>query len=116
MPRRIEPTAANGTVNRGTGDHTGEPSMPVTRWAVMEALDAASQADPERWTTVSAIANDLGTDEEVVRTHLDRLATCELATVRTDGTARITITGQELLELDVEDVVVVDPEEVHRSG
>lgn len=83
--------------------------MPVTRRAVLEELAAASDAERGETTTIGALASALDVDEQVVEAHLTGLAACELARTHDDGSARVTVTGEELLELDADDVVVVDP-------
>jgi hypothetical protein len=84
--------------------------MSTTRRDVIEELAVASDAVSKRFTTVATLAEELGTDEAVVRSHVDSLVDCELATVLHGERIRITVTGEELLELDVEiDDVVVEP-------
>jgi DNA-binding transcriptional ArsR family regulator len=80
----------------------------VSRWDVFEATAAASDARSDRETTVSSIAAGLDAEESVVGSHLDRLDACELVAVGPDGRVRVTVTGQELLELDVDGPVVVE--------
>jgi DNA-binding IclR family transcriptional regulator len=75
---------------------------------VLERLAATSDAERRRTTTVRALASSLGADEGAVETHLDALAACGLARKDGAGRARVTITGEELLELDPGDAVVVD--------
>lgn len=82
--------------------------MPVTRRRVLEELAAASNARREETTTISALASALGTDEPTVEAHLVGLEACELARSCADGRVRVTVTGEELLELDVDDMVIVD--------
>jgi Mn-dependent DtxR family transcriptional regulator len=80
----------------------------VSRRDVLEATAAASEAWSGRETTVSSIAAGLDAEESVVESHLDRLAACELVAVGPGGCVRITVTGQELLELDVDGPIVVE--------
>jgi Mn-dependent DtxR family transcriptional regulator len=81
--------------------------MSVTRRAVLERLAATSDAE-QRVTTMTALAAALGVDEQVVESHVERLAACELVRTYPDGRVRITITGEELLALDTDDLVIVD--------
>jgi Mn-dependent DtxR family transcriptional regulator len=82
--------------------------MSVTRRAVLEQLAAASDADQRETTTTTAIAAALNTDKETVESHLNGLAACELVRTYPDGRVRITITGEELLALDTDEMVIVD--------
>jgi Mn-dependent DtxR family transcriptional regulator len=82
--------------------------MSVTRRAVLERLARTSDAEQEATTTTTALAASLDTDEHVVESHVDSLAACELVRTYPDGRVRITITGEELLALDIDDTVVVD--------
>lgn len=82
--------------------------MTVTRRDVLERLGTISDADSRETATVEELTATLDADEAVVRTHLEQLAACELARARPDGRVRITITGEELLELDPEEVIIVE--------
>jgi hypothetical protein len=82
--------------------------MSVSRREVLEALAAATSAVPERTTTVEALAADIDADEAAVTDHLDGLRACELACQGLDGQVRVTLTGEELLALETDDLVVVD--------
>lgn len=84
--------------------------MPVTRRAVLEALAAASDAKTRQTTTVKALSAALDTDEHAIKAHLGGLCECELAQVSADRGMRVTITGEELLELEADEAIVVDPE------
>lgn len=84
--------------------------MSVTRRAVLERLAAASDAEQRVTTTRAALAAALGVDERTVESHVEGLAACELAHTYPDGRVRITITGEELLALDPDDLVIVDSE------
>ena len=84
--------------------------MTVTRRAVLERLAAASDAEQRVTTTRAALAAALGVDERTVESHIEGLAACELAHTYSDGRVRITITGEELLALDPDDLVIVDSE------
>lgn len=83
--------------------------MSVTRRRVLEELAAASDASREQTTTIDALAATLDTERGAVQSHLDGLVACELARFETDGTIRVTLTGEELLNLDTDDMVIVDP-------
>ncbi len=82
--------------------------MPVTRRAVLEQLATESNADQRETTTTAALAAVLDTDEGTIESHLNGLAACELVRTYPDGRARITITGEELLALDTDELVIVD--------
>ena len=84
--------------------------MSVTRRAVLEQLATASDADQRETTTKAALAAMLETDEGTIESHLNGLAACELVRTYPDGRVRITITGEELLALDTDELVVVDSE------
>ena len=82
--------------------------MAVTRRVVLEQLATASDADQRKTTTNAALAATLDTDEQTIESHLDGLAACELVRMYSDGRVRITITGEELLALDSDELVIVD--------
>jgi len=82
--------------------------MSVTRRVVLERLATASDAEQRATTTKAALAATLDADERTIDSHLDGLAACELARTYPDGRVRITITGEELLALDTDALVVVD--------
>ncbi|MBX0298068.1 hypothetical protein [Haloarcula nitratireducens] len=84
--------------------------MSVTRQVVLEQLARASDADQRETTTKAALAATLNTDEGTIESHLAGLATCELVRTHPDGRVRITITGEELLALDADELVIVDSE------
>lgn len=84
--------------------------MSVTRRAVLEQLATASDADQRKTTTKAVLATALDTDEGMLESHLDGLAACELIRTHPDGRVRITITGEELLALDTDELVIVDSE------
>lgn len=84
-------------------------STSVTRRAVLAALARESDAESRDRTTVSVLASRLDTDEWTIREHLDGLVACDLARKNTDGDVRVTITGEELLELDPGEAVIVEP-------
>jgi Mn-dependent DtxR family transcriptional regulator len=78
---------------------------------VLEVLAAATDAERRETTTAGALASALGADERVVETHLERLADCELARFQADGSVRVTITGEELLEIEADGPLIVDDPE-----
>jgi Mn-dependent DtxR family transcriptional regulator len=82
--------------------------MSVTRRSVLKQLATTSDADQRETTTTAAIAAMLETDEETIEFHLNGLAACELVRTYPDGRVRITITGEELLALDTDEMVIVD--------
>lgn len=83
--------------------------MPVTRRDVLECLATMSDAEARDTTTVGTLAAELDAGERTLEAHFDRLADCELARRGDDGRVRITITGEELLELESEEMIIVDP-------
>lgn len=83
--------------------------MSVTRRAVLEHLAATSNATRREMTTRASLAAALDVDEQTLDAHLDALAACELVRTHSDGRVRITITGEELLALDADQSVIVDP-------
>lgn len=82
--------------------------MAVTRLTVLEQLAAESDARQRERTTVEAVAAALEADEATVEAHLAGLAACALARTAPDGRVRVTITGEELLDLDPDEAVIVD--------
>jgi hypothetical protein len=74
----------------------------------LEQLAAASDATRQETTTIEALAATLDADEHVVESHIEGLEDCDLARLGPDGTARVTITGEELLALDTDEMVIVD--------
>jgi DNA-binding transcriptional ArsR family regulator len=83
--------------------------MTRQRRTVLEALAAESDATTGRWTTVASLADALDADRSTVRSHLEALEACALARIESDERVRVTITGEELLALDLDDGAVVDP-------
>lgn len=81
----------------------------ISRRAVLERLAAASDADRGEATTIDALASELDADRPTIEAHLEGLAACQLVRLDPDERARVTITGEELLALDIDDVVIVDP-------
>jgi DNA-binding transcriptional ArsR family regulator len=84
--------------------------MSVTRRDVLEELEGRSDASAGERTSVESLTDALAVDERTVRKHLDGLESCELADLETDGQVRITVTGEELLALDPDEMIVVDSE------
>lgn len=82
--------------------------MPKTRRTVLEQLAKASDAAQQETTTIGSLASTLDADEHTVKAHLNGLEACELARIDPDGKVRVTITGEELLELDIDEEVIVD--------
>jgi len=82
--------------------------MSVTRRTVLEQLAAASDASRQEMIAIDALAARLDADEQAVEAHLHGLEACALARIASDGTARVTITGEELLALDTDEMVIVD--------
>lgn len=83
-------------------------SMSVTRRTVLKQLAAASDAERQETTTIEALAATLDANVHTVESHLHGLEACELAHVGPDGDVRVTITGEELLELDTDEMVIID--------
>jgi hypothetical protein len=83
--------------------------MCVTRRTVLQELVESTDAERRETTTVEALASALAADERTLEEHVDALVTCELAHVEADGRIRATITGEELLALDTDEVIIVDP-------
>jgi DNA-binding transcriptional ArsR family regulator len=82
--------------------------MNPTRRDVLERLAATSATEPRSTTAVEALARALDADEQTVAKHVRSLEALELARAYPDGRVRVTITAEELLELDVAGQVVVD--------
>jgi Mn-dependent DtxR family transcriptional regulator len=82
--------------------------MPTTRRTVLEQLAAESDARRRETISIKALASALDVEEQIVEVHLNGLQTCELAHIGPDGRARVTITGEELLEIDTDEMVIVD--------
>lgn len=83
--------------------------MTVTRREVFECLAKATDATLERTTTVQRLASQLNTNTETILTHVEGLRACALARKRSDGRIRITITGEALLALETDAMIIVDP-------
>lgn len=82
--------------------------MSVTRRSVLEQLAAVSDATQRETTTIEALATTLNTDNQTIESYLDGLIACELAVLYPDGGIRITITGEELLALDTDELAIID--------
>lgn len=83
--------------------------MTVTRRAVLTELAAASGAEPPETTAVDALAGALDAEPAAIETHLDGLVACELARREPDGAVRVTVAGEQLLELDLPpEAIIVD--------
>lgn len=82
--------------------------MSVTRRRILERLAAASDATGRETTTVEALTAALDADEGTVESRIEGLEAYSLARIAPDGTVRVTITGEELLELDADEAVVID--------
>lgn len=82
--------------------------MSVSRREVLQALAAVTDASPDRTTTIEALAGHLGSEEHIVGAHVDGLEDCELAIQSDAGEVRVTITGEELLDLDTDLMVLMD--------
>ncbi|MFB6250799.1 MAG: hypothetical protein ABEI27_03765 [Halobellus sp.] len=80
----------------------------MTRRTVLERLAAMTDAVQRETASIDALVAELDADRNSVESHLVGLAECELARIDPDDTARVTITGEELLALDPEGVLVVD--------
>lgn len=74
----------------------------------MEELAELTDAEHRETTTVGALVSSLGADERTLEEHIDALVSCELAHVDADGNVRATVTGEELLALDTDEVIIVD--------
>ncbi|WP_049906715.1 hypothetical protein [Halorubrum tebenquichense] len=82
--------------------------MNVTRRAVLQQLAATSDAERKETTSIEALTAALGIEASTVESHLNGLEACELARSETGGRVRVTITGEQLLELDTDEAVIVD--------
>jgi Mn-dependent DtxR family transcriptional regulator len=89
--------------------------MAVTRRDVLKELDERSDADAGERTSVESLTNALAVDERTVHDRLNGLESCALADIDADGRVRITVTGEELLGLDLDEMIVVDAEATDRG-
>jgi DNA-binding transcriptional ArsR family regulator len=83
--------------------------MCVTRRTVLQELAESTDAECRETTTVDALASALAARERTLQKHIDALVACELAHVEGDDRIRATVTGEELLALDTDEVIIVDP-------
>ncbi|MFC6953616.1 hypothetical protein [Halorubellus litoreus] len=83
--------------------------MPLDRRTVLEALAAETDAATPETTPLKSLAETLNADLSSVRTHIQALEACSLARIEGDEHVRVTVTGEELLALDTDDAIVVDP-------
>ncbi|WP_338742233.1 hypothetical protein [Haloplanus salilacus] len=89
--------------------------MSVTRRDVLERLGGRSDASTGERTSIGTLTDALAVDERTLREHLDGLEACDLADVDSDGQVRITVTGEELLALALDEMIIVDPEATDRG-
>jgi Mn-dependent DtxR family transcriptional regulator len=85
--------------------------MPITRRDILEHVATVSDAQRRQTTSKAALTARLGVDRQTLESHIEALAACELVRAYPDGRIRITTTGEELLALETEDVVIIDSEE-----
>lgn len=83
--------------------------MTVTRLSVLEQLASVTDAGRRKTVTLDAFAERFEADREVIEGHVERLEACDLARFHPDQGVRVTITGEELLAIDADDLVIVDP-------
>jgi len=83
--------------------------MPLDRRTVLEMLAAETDAATAETTPIESFAETLDTDLSTVRTHLHALEACALARIENDKYVRVTVTGEELMALETDDAIVVDP-------
>jgi hypothetical protein len=89
--------------------------MSVTRRDVLEELQGQSDASAGERTSIESLTDALAADERTVREQLDGLESCALADIDADGQVRITVTGEELLALDLDEMIIVDAEAIDRG-
>jgi|AntRauMinimDraft_4_1070384.scaffolds.fasta_scaffold00746_5 DNA-binding IclR family transcriptional regulator len=93
--------------------------MSITRRTVLEQLATASDAERKETTSVEALTKALEADRSTIEAHLNGLEACELARREANGSVRVTITGEQLLELDTDEMLIVDastPHQEYREG
>lgn len=83
--------------------------MSITRHEVLEELAAASDASRGELTTVAALTASVDADRSQVLEHVNALVACELACLGPADGVRITVTGEELLELDTDNGAIIAP-------
>jgi len=81
--------------------------MTEPRVALLEQLGEVTDSSGERTTSIETIAASMDLEMDLAEKHVQGLQNVDLVTVAPDGELRITITGEQFLELDVEDVVIV---------
>lgn len=84
--------------------------MTVSRLAVLEELAAWTDAERGETITIDSLVEALDSDWHEVGAHLRQLEHCDLALFESSRAVRVTITGEELLALDTDETVIVDPE------
>lgn len=80
----------------------------MTRRIVLEQLATASDAEQEETTSIDALVAVLDADTSTIEAHLNGLEACELVRKEADRHVRVTITGEEFLELNTNEMVIVD--------
>lgn len=83
-------------------------ATPMNRRTTLEHLARITDAEREETTTIDTLVAALDTDRRAVEVHLAGLEACELVRIDPDGTARVTVTGEEFLQLDTEEAIIVD--------
>lgn len=82
--------------------------MAVTRRDILEELTITSGATRRKTTTIDALASGFAVDSQTIQTRIDGLSDCGLVEVDADGTVQLTSIGEQLLDLDAAEPVVVD--------
>ena len=82
--------------------------MSDLRRTVLSALAEHSDAEGET-TSVSTVAAAVDAPEAAVRAHVRGLIDCDMAR-ETDRGVRVTVTAEQLLALDLDGPIVVDPD------
>jgi predicted transcriptional regulator len=101
------------------GRETPTNRMSVRRRTVLERLATVSDAERQETTTVEGLIAALDADPATVNAHLDGLSACDLIRRTPDGRVRVTITGEQLLELDADELVelgLLRQSELNREG
>jgi hypothetical protein len=76
---------------------------------------AHEKAESCRTTTIEALASMLDAEEVVVDQHLEAVESCALVRTYSGGRVRVTATGEELLQLDPDEPVIVDSRPENRD-
>lgn len=71
-------------------------------------LSPMSDATRQETMTIEALATMPDADTYAIKSHLHGLENCNLAKTTPNGKVRATVTGEELLEIDAEEVIIVD--------